>query len=135
MEVERTNAQMHVDAEAAGAALADERRQRQRAQQEAQQELAAKDAELQRCQQALREREATIAQLQRAGGRVGGGAAGPPREAVPPAARQRPKCRSGARACTCGGGCKCRWCGQALPTSGMRFCKSCPHPCLHEPTG
>ena len=33
-EVERTNAQMHVDAEAQGAALVDERRQRQRAQQE-----------------------------------------------------------------------------------------------------
>eukprot|EP01043_Picozoa_sp_COSAG02_P066867 COSAG02_NODE_10546_length_1917_cov_1.254675_2_plen_153_part_00 len=61
---------MHVDAEAQGAAL-------QRAQQE-----------LHRCQQALREREATIAQLQRAGGFAGGGAARPPREAVPPAARQ-----------------------------------------------
>ena len=123
-EVERTNAQMHVDAEAQGAALADERRQRQRAQQE-----------LQRCQQALRERETTIAQLQGAGGRVGGGAARRPREAVPPAARQRAKCQSGANACTCGGGCKCGWCGQPLPTSGTRKCKSCPCPCLPEPAG
>ena len=122
---------MHVDAEAQGAALADERRQRQRAEQE----LAAKDAELQRCQQALREREATIAQLQRAGGFAGGGAARPPREAVPPAARQRPKCQELATACTCGGGCKCCWCNKPLPTSGERLCKSCPRPCLPEPAG
>jgi hypothetical protein len=57
------------------------------------------------------------------------------REAVPPAARQRAKCQSGAKTCTCGGGCKCRWCGQALPTSGTRSCKSCPCPCLPEPAG
>ncbi len=49
-DVERTNARIHVDTEAQGAALEDERRQRLQAQQQAQQEMAAKDAELYRVQ-------------------------------------------------------------------------------------
>lgn len=65
--VEHVNAQLVADAEAKDA------------------QLAAKDAELWRCQHLLRDREVTIAQLQRAGGRAGSGAARPPQEAVPPA--------------------------------------------------
>ena len=66
-EVEHVNAQLVADADAKDA------------------QLAAKDAELQRCQQKLRDREATILQLQRAGRVVGNGVARPPQEAIPPA--------------------------------------------------
>ena len=90
-EVEMANAQMH-------AALEDER-QRVR---QAQQQLAATGAELQRCQQALREQEMRIAQMQpRADGFAGGGAH-PPAEAVPHV---------------------CKYCKEAMPTSGQRKCK------------
>ena len=42
------------------------------------------------------------------------------------AARQREKCHRNAVRCTCGGGCKCRYCGDALPTSGSRQCQPGP---------
>ena len=66
-EVEHLNAQLVADGEAKDA------------------QLAAQDAELQRYRQKLRDQAATIAQLQRAAGGAGSGAAGPPHEAVPPA--------------------------------------------------
>ena len=87
-EVEMANARMHV-------ALEDER-QRVR---QAQQQLAATEAELQRCRQALHEQETRIAQMQQgADGFAGGGACA---EAVPQV---------------------CQYCKQALPPSGQRKC-------------
>ena len=90
-EVEMANAQMH-------AALEDER-QRVR---QAQQQLAATGAELQRCQQALREQEMHIAQMQHRADGFAGGGAHPPAEAVPHV---------------------CKYCKEAMPTSGQRKCK------------
>eukprot|EP01043_Picozoa_sp_COSAG02_P043246 COSAG02_NODE_3752_length_6284_cov_8.897171_3_plen_142_part_00 len=45
------------------------------------------------------------------------------------ALKQHQPCRRkvrGTRICTCGRGCKCMFCGEALPTSDARKCKSCP---------
>jgi hypothetical protein len=101
VEVQTTNAQIH-------AALEQEREQ-------ARQALAAKDAELQRLQQMLQ--------------RAGDGVASPvamSRLDVPPAmVAPIPhilQCQTGTYTCTCGGGCKCRFCMQLLPASGTNLC-------------
>ena len=71
------------------------------------------------------------ARWQQAGGQAGGGAARIWQDYVE-AGGQRLKCDM---ACYCGRGCKCKWCGQALPTGGEKGCGTQALPLFPQSAG
>ena len=140
-DVERINAQLVAEVEAKDAQIVALRHEQSEEQQRLRREGEHLRAQLHEAQRALRERDARVVQSHVGGGYgVGGGGGGGrgggahwrPQEAVPPQAdtQARGRCQPGSIHCSCGGGCKCKYCGKPMLTVRARLFKisSLPSP-------